>query len=260
MSMASDLAIACDPVRLAERAGLAPDPWQADVLHSSASRLLLNCSRQSGKSTVTSVLAVHTALYDPGALVLLLSPSLRQSQELFRKCLDTYRAVNRPVSDADRTNMRDQTIEVTETSEEPVITKRARVVEEVSIGKETTERTETVHDKVRRTDVKVEKLGAEGRGAEGRGRNTGDYDTEFRRDFETRYAPQGGKYESYAPAYQYGYTMAGDQRYANKSWGDIESNLKTDYLRNNPNSTWDEAKGAVRYGWEKVTGKRSAAG
>lgn len=97
MSMASDLAIACDPVRLAERAGLSPDPWQRDVLHSSASRLLLNCSRQSGKSTITSVLAVHTALYDPGALVLLLSPSLRQSQELFRKCLDTYRAVDRPV-------------------------------------------------------------------------------------------------------------------------------------------------------------------
>lgn len=97
MSMASDLAIACDPVRLAERAGLRPDPWQRDVLHSSASRMLLNCSRQSGKSTITSVLAVHTALFDPGALVLLLSPSLRQSQELFRKCLDTYRAVDRPV-------------------------------------------------------------------------------------------------------------------------------------------------------------------
>ncbi len=97
MSMASDLAIACDPVRLAERAGLRPDPWQRDVLHSSASRMLLNCSRQSGKSTITSVLAVHTALFDPGALVLLLSPSLRQSQELFRKCLDCYRAVDRPV-------------------------------------------------------------------------------------------------------------------------------------------------------------------
>jgi len=97
MSMASDLAIACDPVRLAERAGLSPDPWQRDVLHSSASRILMNASRQSGKSTITSVLAVHTAMYDPGALVLLLSPSLRQSQELFRKCLDTYRAVDRPV-------------------------------------------------------------------------------------------------------------------------------------------------------------------
>src|SRR5262249_19499108 len=74
-----------------------PDPWQRDVLRSTAPRMLLNCSRQSGKSTVTAILATHTVLYEPGALVLLLSPALRQSQELFRKCLDTYRALDRPV-------------------------------------------------------------------------------------------------------------------------------------------------------------------
>jgi len=97
MGLASDLATALDPVRLAERAGLAPDPWQVAVLRSGASRLLLNCSRQSGKSTITAVLAVHVALYEPGALVLLLSPTLRQSQELFRRCLQVYRAADRPV-------------------------------------------------------------------------------------------------------------------------------------------------------------------
>ncbi len=97
MSIAADLATALDPVLLAQRAGITPDPWQAEVLRSHASRMLLNCSRQSGKSTTTGVLAVHTALYEPGALVLLLSPSLRQSQELFKKCLDTYRVAGRPV-------------------------------------------------------------------------------------------------------------------------------------------------------------------
>jgi len=97
MSIAADLATALDPVLLAERAGITPDPWQATVLRSRSPRLLLNCSRQSGKSTTTGVLAVHTALYDPGALVLLLSPSLRQSQELFKKCLDAYRVAGRPV-------------------------------------------------------------------------------------------------------------------------------------------------------------------
>ncbi len=96
-NLTDDLLMAMEPVAFARAAGIEPDDWQADVLRSSASRMLLNCSRQSGKSTVTSVLAVHAALYDPGALVLLLSPSLRQSQELFRKCLDTYRAVDRPV-------------------------------------------------------------------------------------------------------------------------------------------------------------------
>ncbi len=93
----TDLACALDPVRLARRAGIEPDAWQADVLRSTAPRLLLNCARQSGKSTTTAALALHTALYEPGALILLLSPSLRQSQELFRKCLDIYRVLDRPV-------------------------------------------------------------------------------------------------------------------------------------------------------------------
>lgn len=92
MSLAADLALALDPVQLMARMGQTPDPWQADLLRSSAPRLLLNCARQTGKSTAVGVKAVHIALYEPGALVLLCSPTLRQSQELFRKCLDAYRA------------------------------------------------------------------------------------------------------------------------------------------------------------------------
>ncbi len=94
---ARDLIWALDAAQFAAAAGLPPDDWQADVLHSSASRLLLNCSRQAGKTTVTSVLGLHTALYDPGALVLLLSPSQRQSQLLFRQLLMVYHALEQPV-------------------------------------------------------------------------------------------------------------------------------------------------------------------
>jgi hypothetical protein len=96
--LARDLAFALDPAALAGAAGLAPDPWQAAVLRSRTPRILLNCSRQAGKSSVTAVLAVHTALYEAGALVLLLSPSLRQSQELFKKALGIYRAFDHSVS------------------------------------------------------------------------------------------------------------------------------------------------------------------
>lgn len=85
---------------------------------------------------------------------------------------------------------------------------------------------------------------------------TSSYDDDFRQDFQTRYGSSGAVYESYAPAYDYGYRMASDSRYKDRSWSDVESTLETDYLRNNPNSTWDQVKGAVRYGWEKVTGKR----
>jgi hypothetical protein len=98
--LATDLATALDPARLMEAAGLPPDPWQARLLRAQADRMLLLCSRQTGKSTVTGALALHAALYQPGALVLILAPALRQSQELFRKVLMFYRALDRPVPPA----------------------------------------------------------------------------------------------------------------------------------------------------------------
>ena len=70
-------------------------------------------------------------------------------------------AVDRAVTDADLANFKDGEITITEHSEVPVIAKEARVVEEVTIGKEATERTETVRDTVRRTDVEVEETDAD---------------------------------------------------------------------------------------------------
>jgi hypothetical protein len=84
------LVMALDPAAMMEAVGLDPDPWQQRVLRSTAGRVLLLCSRQAGKSTTTAILALHTALFDPGALVLLLSPSQRQSGELFRKVTGFY--------------------------------------------------------------------------------------------------------------------------------------------------------------------------
>ena len=59
--LATDLAMALDPVRISQQAGIDPDPWQARVLRSTSPRLLLNCSRQSGKSSTSAILAVWTA-------------------------------------------------------------------------------------------------------------------------------------------------------------------------------------------------------
>ena len=87
----SDLVAACDPSQLMHAVGLRPDDWQARLLRSRAQRSLLLCTRQAGKSTTTALAAVHEAIYRPPALVLLLSPSLRQSGELFRKVVGFYR-------------------------------------------------------------------------------------------------------------------------------------------------------------------------
>jgi hypothetical protein len=95
--LAVDLAAALDPVLLAELAGIQPDPWQRDVLRSRAPRALWLASRQSGKTTTAALLALHRALYQPGSLVLVVSPSERQSKEAFKKVLDLYAALGRPV-------------------------------------------------------------------------------------------------------------------------------------------------------------------
>lgn len=90
-----------DPsIMFSQATGDQPDPWQRAVLRSDAPRLLLNCCRQSGKSTTVAALALHTALFSPDSLVLLLSPSQRQSGELFRKVADQYQALGRPVPTA----------------------------------------------------------------------------------------------------------------------------------------------------------------
>lgn len=65
--------------------GYSLDPWQRAVLQDVRSNQLILCSRQAGKSTAASLLAAHLALYKPGSTILCLSPSQRQSGELFLK-------------------------------------------------------------------------------------------------------------------------------------------------------------------------------
>ena len=84
-NLANDLISSLDPVAFASSIGFVCDGWQSRVLRSNSKRILLNCSRQSGKSSIASILALHQSIYDHGSLVLLISPSLRQSNELFRK-------------------------------------------------------------------------------------------------------------------------------------------------------------------------------
>jgi hypothetical protein len=93
-----DLALALDRVAFARDLGISTDDWQRDLLRSASNRVLLNCCRQSGKSTMSALIALHRALYHPSSLVLCLAPTLRQSQELFGKVSGFYRDLGRPVS------------------------------------------------------------------------------------------------------------------------------------------------------------------
>jgi hypothetical protein len=97
MSLGLDLARALDPVVFAEDCGVTPDRWQADLLRSSARRALLLCSRQSGKSTVTALLALWVACFEAG-LVVIVSPSQRQSAEMLQPSRHFARLTDGPRS------------------------------------------------------------------------------------------------------------------------------------------------------------------
>lgn len=90
-ALAADLARTLNPALMAPTIGFKPDPWQHTVLEEKAARTLLNCHRQAGKSTVAGVAASNEATYNAGSITLLISPSQRQSGELFRKVANIYK-------------------------------------------------------------------------------------------------------------------------------------------------------------------------
>jgi hypothetical protein len=84
--------------------GIVPDPWQSDVLQSRERNVLLLCSRQSGKSTITSVLAAHQVCFTRNSLTLIVSPGRRQSGELYRKVRAAITALGAQAPPAVREN------------------------------------------------------------------------------------------------------------------------------------------------------------
>jgi len=156
------------------------------------------------------------------------------------------RPVDKPINPADVGAFKDKTIELRETAEEAVVQKTARVVEEVVVGKEVSQRQQQVQDTVRRTEVEVQPL---------QGTNLDD-DTYYRNDWQTNYASLGGTYDDYAPAYRYGYEMRRDPRYQGRDWDAVESDLRSDWdtrYGSSGASTWERMKAAVRSGWNRMT-------
>jgi hypothetical protein len=85
VSLGRDFARALDPTLLARDCGIEPDSVQAELLTTASRRVLVNCSRQWGKSTTTALVALHEALYQAPAMIICVSPSQLQSTELFKK-------------------------------------------------------------------------------------------------------------------------------------------------------------------------------
>jgi hypothetical protein len=101
--MSKDLARCFDPVLFARDCGVEPDPWQANLLRTRPHRSLMLCPRQTGKSTVAQLTALWTALYEPQSLVVIVSPSDRQSTEMLDVIARYHSALD--AAPLDRKNM-----------------------------------------------------------------------------------------------------------------------------------------------------------
>ena len=86
LNLSGDLLAALDGETFARTLlGFDPDPIQARLLREEPSQLILNCSRQWGKSTVTAIKAIHRAWSRPESLTMVVAPSERQTGEFVRK-------------------------------------------------------------------------------------------------------------------------------------------------------------------------------
>jgi uncharacterized protein (TIGR02271 family) len=160
--------------------------------------------------------------------------------------------VDRPATSADINAFREGVIDVTEHAEEAVVQKTARVIEEVVIGKEATERTESIDETVRRTDVEVENMPTTGRTTF---RAWETYEPTFRSRYDTRYANSGYTWDQYRPAYRYGYTLATNPTYSGWDWARVEPEARRYWEERNPN-TWERFKDSIRDAWMELTGQR----
>lgn len=165
------------------------------------------------------------------------------------------RPVNRPASEADFDAFSEGTIEIDETHEEAVVDKRANVVEEVHVRKDVDTHEETIRDTLRRKDVEVEHLSGSDRTLYNYDEAYAEYEPMFRSHYDNAFTTSGYTYDDFVPAYRYGYTLANDDRFRNRTWSEIEMDARRDWERSNPDSAWDQFKDAVRHAWHEVTGR-----
>lgn len=148
-------------------------------------------------------------------------------------------AVDRKATAADLDGaFEEEEIEMVERGQEAVVEKSTVVTGEVAVGKETNIREEKVGGKVRSTRIEVEQLAGE---------MLKTQESDFQTHWKATYAGAGTDFETYRPAYGYGYA-AGTQ-YSDRNFADVESDLRSDYESKHNDSAWDDVKGAVKHAY-----------
>jgi uncharacterized protein (TIGR02271 family) len=146
------------------------------------------------------------------------------------------RIIDRPIGETDDA-FRDRTVDVRAFGEEPQVTKRARVVEEIRVHKDRGERLERVNDSLRHTDVRVAELPSH------RPFDASRYREHFARTYGDRY-----DLRTVAPAYEFGERLSLSR--SGSDWSAIEGDARVAWEKANP-GTWERFKEAIVTGWKR---------
>lgn len=161
------------------------------------------------------------------------------------------RNVDRPLRD-DANVFEEREMEFRERHEEPMVSKTARVTEEVVVSKDVDEHVETIHDTLRQQNVKIEHIDASTYSDNARLQG---FDSDFRSHFNQNFSSSKEYgYDDYAIGYRYGASLGSDPQNRGKDWDSVSTRAQTQWDERNK-GTWDKFKDSVRYGWQKVRGE-----
>lgn len=163
---------------------------------------------------------------------------------------ETIRVQRRPVSRNVEINpdlFRQRSYEMVEMDEIAKVGKTARVIEEVSLGKEVVDKVETIKETLRRQDVQIEEIPA--------ARKFNEYDNDFRSFYSKNLTNSGVPFEKLQPAFRYGYDLAAREPFRSAPWTAVEADSRRLWEEKNP-GTWDQNKAVIKYAWERVRDAR----
>ncbi|WOB44375.1 YsnF/AvaK domain-containing protein [Thermoleptolyngbya oregonensis NK1-22] len=163
---------------------------------------------------------------------------------------ETLRVSRRPVNRQVEIRpdlFQERSFEMVEMDEIALVGKTARVVEEIVLGKEVSEKIETIKETLRRQDVEIEEIPA--------ARPFADYDADFRAFYNEKLSNKGVQYDELRPAFNYGYSLATREPFRSSPWSAVEQDARRIWEEKNP-GTWDQNKAVIHYAWEKVRSAR----
>jgi len=169
---------------------------------------------------------------------------------------DKIKIERRPIdrvedADIDHDLFEDETVEFTEYAEEPVVEKEVRLDDEFVAKRTVEEHEETIHDTVRKAVVDIDSLNEE----IGTERSFDSNESIFREHYQGNYANLGS-FDDYSPAYRYGHAFGTSNRYSNRSFDEIEPELRASYESQYGNSIFGPYREAARHAFTNAQKRR----